>query len=101
MHLRRGLLRTVLAGSLAACLSACGATDSGDGDPAGPGAPEPPVGPPVPPPPAGSIASVGGCQIFPEDNAWNRDVSADPVAANSTVMLAAMSPGSAIHLDLG
>lgn len=32
-------------------------------------------------PPLGPI--VGGCQMFPPDNAWNRDVSGDPVDANS------------------
>ncbi len=53
------------------------------------------------PPPAGSIASIGGCQVFPADNAWNRDVSADPVDPASGALLARMSPSSALHLDLG
>jgi hypothetical protein len=53
--------------------------------------------PPVP----GAAASLGGCQIFPNDNPWNRDVSADPVAANSAALLSVMSPGNALHLDLG
>lgn len=53
------------------------------------------------PPPSGSVASIGGCRIFPADNAWNRDVSADPVDAASSALLARMSPGSALHLDLG
>ena len=53
------------------------------------------------PPPSGSVASIGGCQVFPADNAWNRDVSADPVDASSSALLAGMSPGSALHLDLG
>jgi hypothetical protein len=49
----------------------------------------------------GAAASLGGCQIFPNDNPWNRDVSADPVAANSAALLSVMSPGNALHLDLG
>jgi len=53
------------------------------------------------PPPSGSIASIGGCQVFPADNAWNRDVSADPVDPASDALLAQMSPGSSLHLDLG
>ena len=39
--------------------------------------------------------------IFPADNAWNRDVSGDPVATNSAALLGVMSPGNAVHLDLG
>lgn len=27
--------------------------------------------------------TIGGCPVFPADNAWNRDVSADPVDPNS------------------
>lgn len=51
--------------------------------------------------PAGPLPSIAGCQIFPADNAWNRDVSADPVHSNSAALLAAMVPNNAIHLDLG
>jgi hypothetical protein len=88
--------RTLLALLLAGC-SPSGTTP----DPAGPGGPSgPPAAPPAPPVP-GASASLGGCQIFPNDNAWNRDVSADPVAANSAALLAVMSSGSALHLDLG
>jgi len=50
---------------------------------------------------SGASASVGGCQIFPNDNPWNRNVSADPVAGNSAALLSVMSPGNALHLDLG
>ena len=89
--------RTLLALLLAGCGAAGPATD-----PAGPGGPSgpPPASPPAPPVP-GAAASLGGCQIFPNDNAWNRDVSADPVAANSAALLGVMSPGNALHLDLG
>ena len=89
MHLRRALLTILLAG--------CGSP----GTVSDPGGPSTSPTPPAAPPPAGSAPSVGGCRLFPDDNAWNRDVSADPVAANSAALLSVMSPGNAIHLDLG
>lgn len=93
MNLRRLLLTALLAG--------CGASGTG-ADPVGPGGPPAaPPSPPQDPPPAGSVASIGGCQLFPSENAWNRDVSADPVAPNAAALLSVMSPGSALHLDLG
>jgi hypothetical protein len=93
MDLRRLCLTLLLAG--------CGASGTG-ADPAGPI--DPPVAPPIPPsspPPAGTVASVGGCQLFPAGNAWNRDVSADPAAADAAALLSVMSPSGALHLDLG
>jgi hypothetical protein len=39
--------------------------------------------------------------VFPADNAWNRDVSADPLDPASTALLAQMSPDNELHLDLG
>jgi hypothetical protein len=51
--------------------------------------------------PLGPLPSIGGCQVFPQDSPWNRDVSGDPVASNSTALLATMSPENALHLDLG
>ena len=50
---------------------------------------------------AGATARIGGCDIFPADNAWNRNVSGDPVDPASDALIAAMSPDAAIHLDLG
>ena len=92
MHLRDVVFTILLAG--------CGAT-GGNSDPAGPGGPDAPTTPPTNPAPGGAVASIGGCAIFPADNAWNRDVSADPVASNSGALLGVMSPGNAVHLDLG
>jgi hypothetical protein len=89
MRLRHALLSLLLAG--------CG---TGGSEPAGPTPPNSPL-PPGSPPANGAVASVGGCQLFPADNAWNRDVTGDPVAANSDALLAVMSPGNALHLDLG
>jgi hypothetical protein len=51
--------------------------------------------------PAKPATSLGGCTVFPADNAWNRDVSGDPVASNSAALLDQMSPGAPLHLDLG
>ena len=85
---------------LALVLAACG----GAGDSAGPDDPPgepPPGGDPQGPAPAGPLPSIGGCRIFPADNAWNRDVSADPVHPNSAALLAHMSPENSLHLDLG
>jgi hypothetical protein len=83
-----------LAWILAACSAPGGPTDSsnngGTGGAGGGGGG-----------PAGPLPSIGGCQVFPGDNAWNRDVSADPVASNSAALLSTMSPSNALHLDLG
>jgi hypothetical protein len=91
MRVRRLLLCLLLAG----CGESAGPAD------AGPAGGDPPTGGNPPTSGSGTLASIGGCQIFPVDNAWNRDVSADPVAGNSAALLAVMSPGSAVHLDLG
>jgi hypothetical protein len=50
---------------------------------------------------AGVSPRIGGCDIFPADNAWNRDISGDPVDPASDALIAAMSPDAALHLDLG
>ena len=81
---------------LALVLAACG----GGGDSAGPEDPTPGGNPPAPTPP-GPLPSIGGCQLFPSDNAWNRDVSADAVHPNSAALLSEMMPESSLHLDLG
>jgi hypothetical protein len=80
---------------LAATLLLAGCSDGG-----APSAPSP--GPSAPlPTPAGTTPRIGGCDIFPEDNAWNRNVSSDPIDPASDALIAAMSPNAAIHLDLG
>jgi hypothetical protein len=81
--------------ALALALAACSAPSGG---PSGPSGGEDPGGTPLPP---GPLPAIGGCQVFPADNAWNRDVSADPVHPNSVALLSEMVPGNAIHLDLG
>ena len=37
---------------------------------------------------------IAGCPLFPPDNAWNRDVSGDPVDPHSAEYLAQMNAGS-------
>jgi len=81
-----------LAWILAGCSAAGGPTDGSDNSGNGGGGGGNPVGP---------LPSIGGCQVFPEDNAWNRDVSSDPVAPNSAALLSTMSPDNSLHLDLG
>lgn len=82
---------------LACFLAACGTA----GEPTAPSGDPPPGGHPTSPGPADPLPSIGGCQIFPADNAWNRDVSADPVHPASAALLAEMVSESSIHLDLG
>jgi hypothetical protein len=48
---------------------------------------------------AGGSTWIGGCPVFPADNAWNRDVSHDPVDPNSDAYIAAL-PGD-LHPDFG
>jgi hypothetical protein len=60
----------------------------------------PSVGPDADPPSSG--ASLGGCPVFPADNAWNRDVSNEPVDPGSAAYIAAMNGGSRfLHPDFG
>jgi hypothetical protein len=56
---------------------------------------------PVTPAPAGPLPSVGGCQVFPAGNAWNRDVSGDLVHPSSPALLGQMFSDHTLHLDLG
>jgi len=51
-------------------------------------------------PPSGP--SLGGCMMFPADNPWNRDVSGDPVDANSDNYIASINAGATyLHADFG
>ena len=45
---------------------------------------------------------VAGCPVFPPDNSWNRDISADPVDANSAAYVASMlQDAKNLHPDFG
>lgn len=51
---------------------------------------------------SGGEATVAPCPVFPPDNPWNRDVSADAVDPNSDRYLARMNAGlRKIHPDFG
>ena len=67
----------------------------------GPGAPSGPSGPGGSPQPPGPVPFLGGCELFPPDNPWNRDISGDAVHPNSAALIAAMVPDRSLHLDLG
>ncbi len=51
--------------------------------------------------PASGIASIGGCQMFPADNPWNRDISKDPVHPKSATYVASIGSGGHLHPDFG
>ena len=45
---------------------------------------------------------IGSCPVFPVDNEWNRNISADPVDPNSANYLASMNAGTTfLHPDFG
>lgn len=48
----------------------------------------------------GAGASLNGRRPFPADNAWNRDVSGDPVDPRSAALVAACGTGG-LHADFG
>jgi hypothetical protein len=67
-----------------------------------------PLVPPVPPAPGGAGTpgtppKVGGCSIFPADNAWNQDVSKLPVRAGSATYVANITSAGKtnLHPDFG
>lgn len=52
-------------------------------------------------PDLGAGASLNGKRLFPADNAWNQDVSAEPVDPNSANLIASMGLGTSLHPDFG
>lgn len=52
-------------------------------------------------PPNGKSQNIAGCDIFPPDNPWNRDVSGDPLRSDSAMFISNMAPGTALHADWG
>jgi hypothetical protein len=49
----------------------------------------------------GPGASLNGAVPFPQDNAWNRDISASPVDPNSANLIASMGLTRGLHPDFG
>jgi len=48
-----------------------------------------------------SAPQVGGCQLFPSDNVWNKPVSGLAVASNSSTLIASIGAGTGLHPDFG
>ena len=48
-----------------------------------------------------SSTSLGGCEMFPADNAWNEVVDKLPLNASSATYIANMSPSTHLHPDWG
>src|SRR5437016_4187413 len=49
----------------------------------------------------GPGAPLGRLRIFPADNPWNRDISADPIDPDSDKILARIGPRKPLHPDFG
>ena len=47
------------------------------------------------------VHQIGGCQIFPDNNWWNRKVTGLPIRKTSKAIIKRQAAGHAIHLDLG
>lgn len=56
---------------------------------------------PTAPPTNASVPVVGGCQIFPADNAWNQRVDSLPVHSNSATFISSIGMNSHLHPDFG
>jgi hypothetical protein len=50
-----------------------------------------------------AVPIIGGCDVFPSDNAWNQDVSALPVDSRSANYIASINAGgkTLLHPDFG
>lgn len=56
----------------------------------------------VPVPVSGAGPTIGGCSVFPSDNAWNLDVSSQPLHPRSAAWVASVnSTRSMLHPDTG
>jgi hypothetical protein len=61
----------------------------------------PPDDPAQPLPDLGPGASLHGKALFPPDNAWNKDISMDPVDPNSDNLIASIGLNVGLHPDFG
>ena len=50
---------------------------------------------------AQSSTGLAGCSVFPPDNAWNRDISHDPVDPSSSAYVASIGLSGHLHPDFG
>jgi hypothetical protein len=67
--------------------------------------PTPTATPPFTPPSSeielGENVSLCGARPFPDDNAWNMDISAEPVDPNSRNLIASIGENTGLHPDFG
>ena len=57
---------------------------------------------PIPSSSPGQAPTIAGCQVFPNDNPWNQDISGLPVDPNSSTYLASMNASTThLHPDFG
>jgi hypothetical protein len=56
---------------------------------------------PAPGAPPGGGPTARSCPVFPPDNPWNRDVSADPVDDRSSAYIASIGTNVHLHPDFG
>lgn len=47
------------------------------------------------------VALLAGRRMFPANNPWNREVSADPVDPNSSALIATCGSSATLHPDFG
>ncbi len=59
-----------------------------------------PATPPAPGP-TGVAPVVGGCPVLPSTDAWNRDISAEPVDPRSDAYVDSIGLGDTLHADFG
>jgi hypothetical protein len=52
-------------------------------------------------PDLGAGASLNGRRVFPADNAWNQDISNEPVDPNSANLIASIGLNTTLHPDFG
>jgi hypothetical protein len=84
-----GAVRSSASGPASGSGSGAGSDSSGGGAVPGSG----PAGGPGP--------TFAGCPVFPEDNAWNLDISAAPLDSRSSAWVASIGAGAAFHPDFG
>lgn len=84
------MTRSLVALAALATLAGCGESSSSS-------SPSDPSSPPA----AGDVVRIAGCAVFPADNAWNRDVSRDPVDPRSDAYIASIGSSRFLHPDFG
>lgn len=60
-----------------------------------------PTSSPSPSPVAGTGPRVGSCQVFPNDNPWNQDISKAPVHSLSAAYISSIGATAGLHPDFG